>query len=143
MIDEPRFGGAISPELLLPKILQVLREDAQIYKAADVFLEAGDWLTWNLTGELRRSGNMAAYKAMWTPEDGYLPKEILLQLDPGFENLVEEKLRGEICPAGGCIGRLTPEWADALGLMPGIAVGASIIDSHAGMPGSGICREAR
>ena len=143
MIDEPRFGEAISPELLLPKILQVLREDAQIYKAADVFLEAGDWLTWNLTGELRRSGNMAAYKAMWTPEDGYLPKEILLQLDPGFENLVEEKLRGEICPAGGCIGRLTPEWADALGLMPGIAVGASIIDSHAGMPGSGICREGQ
>ena len=143
MIDEPRYGGAISPELLLPKVLQVLREDPEIYQAAFVFLEAGDWLTWNLTGELRRSGNMAAYKAMWTPEEGYIPKEVLLELDPGLENLIEEKLRGEICPAGGCIGHLTEEWAKELGLMPGIAVGASIIDSHAGMPGSGICRKGQ
>ncbi len=143
LIDEPRYGGAISPELLLPKVLQVLREDPEIYQTAYVFLEAGDWLTWNLTGELRRSGNMAAYKAMWTPEEGYIPKEILLELDPGLENLIEEKLRGEICPAGGCIGHLTKEWADQLGLLPSIAVGASIIDSHAGMPGSGICQKGQ
>lgn len=143
LIDEPRYGGAISPELLLPKVLQTLREDPEIYRAASVFLEAGDWLTWNLTGQLRRSLNMAAYKAMWTPEEGYIPKELLLELDPGLENLIEEKLRGEICPAGGCIGRLTPEWAGLLGLAPGTAVGASIIDSHAGMPGSGICRKGQ
>ena len=143
IIDEPRYGGAISPELLLPKVLQVLREDPEIYEAAYVFMEAGDWLTWNLTGQLRRSGNMAAYKAMWTPEEGYIPRDILLELDPGLDRLVEEKLRGEICPAGGCIGRLTKEWADLLGLTPGIAVGASIIDSHAGMPGSGICRKGQ
>lgn len=143
VIGEPRYGGAISPELLLPKILQVLREDPEIYQAADVFLEAGDWMTWNLTGELTRSGNMAAYKAMWTPEDGYVPKEILMELDPGLEHLVEEKLRGEICPAGGCAGYLTQEWADELGLMPGISVGPGIIDSHAGMPGSGICKKGQ
>ena len=143
VIDEPRYGGAISPELLLPKVLQVLREDPEVYEAASVFLEAGDWLTWNLTGELKRSGNMAAYKAMWTPEEGYIPKEILKELDPRLETLAEDKLRGEICPAGGCIGTLTPEWAEKLSLMPGTAVGASIIDSHAGMPGSGICRKGQ
>ena len=143
LIDEPRYGGAVSPELLLPKVLQVLREDPEIYHAAYVFLEAGDWLTWNLTGELRRSGNMAAYKAMWTPEEGYISKELLLKLDQGLEDYVEGKLRGEICPAGGCIGHLTQEWADQLGLMQGIAVGACIIDSHAGMPGSGICRKGQ
>lgn len=143
LIDEPRYGGAVSPELLLPKVLQVLREDPEIYQAAYVFLEAGDWLTWNLTGELRRSGNMAAYKAMWTPEEGYISKELLLELDQGLGDFVEGKLRGEICPAGGCIGCLTREWADQLGLMAGIAVGASIIDSHAGMPGSGICRKGQ
>ena len=143
MIDEPRYGGAVSPELLLPKVLQVLREDPEIYESAYVFLEAGDWLTWNLTGCLRRSGNMAAYKAMWTPEEGYIPGEVLLELDPGLGNLTGEKLRGEICPAGSRIGTLTQEWADELGLMRGIAVGASIIDSHAGMPGSGICRKGQ
>ena len=143
MIDEPRFGGAVSPELLLPKALQVLREDPEVYQEAFVLIEAGDWLTWNLTGELKRSGNMAAYKAMWTPEEGYLSKELLMELDPGLENFVEEKLCGEICPAGGCIGYLTKEWADELGLAPAVAVGPSIIDSHAGMPGSGICRKGQ
>ena len=140
MIDKPEFGGAVSPELLLPKILEVAREDPQIYDAASVFLEAGDWLTWNLTGELKRSGNMAAYKAMWTPEEGYISQEILDRLHPSFQNLLTEKLRGEICPAGGRIGALNAEWAQILGLKEGIAVGASVIDSHAGMPGSGIYR---
>ena len=140
LIDEPKYGGAVSPELMLPKILEVAEEDPQIYDAASVFLEAGDWLTWNLTGELKRSGNMAAYKAMWTPEDGYIPQEILDRLHPSFQNLLTEKLRGEICPSGGRIGTLNAEWAQILGLKEGTAVGVSVIDSHAGMPGSGIYR---
>ena len=138
LIDQPKYGGAISPELLLPKILEVLHDDPEIYERSYAFLEAGDWMTWNLTGELKRSGNMAAYKAMWSPEDGYVPQTVLDELDPRLCDLISGKLRGEICPAGGCIGRLTDEWAGRLGLKPGIAVGASIIDSHAGMPGSGI-----
>ena len=140
LIDLPKYGGAVSPELMLPKILEILHDDPEIYERAYVFLEAGDWLTWNLTGELRRSGNMAAYKAMWSPEEGYVPQEVLDALDPRLYDLVSEKLRGEICPAGSCIGRLTDEWADRLGLKSGIAVGVSIIDSHAGLPGSGISR---
>lgn len=140
LISLPKYGGAVSPELLLPKILEVLRDDPEIYEKAWVFLEAGDWMTWNLTGQLKRSGNMAAYKAMWSPEDGYVPQSVLDALDPGLHDLISEKLRGEVCPAGGLIGGLTQEWADRLGLPCGIAVGASIIDSHAGMPGSGIYR---
>ena len=140
MIHEPRFGGAVSPELLLPKILEVAQEDPQIYEKAFVFMEAGDWLTWILTDELKRSGNMAAYKAMWTEEEGYLSRELLEEMHPLFRNLVTEKLKGEICPAGGRIGSLTKEWAARLGLRSGIAVGASIIDSHAGLPGSGVYR---
>ena len=138
LIHLPKYGGAVSPELLLPKILEVLHDDPEIYEQTYAFLEAGDWMTWNLTGELKRSGNMAAYKAMWSPEEGYVPQSVLDALDPRLRDLIPDKLRGEICPAGGCIGRLTEEWADRLGLQAGIAVGASIIDSHAGMPGSGI-----
>lgn len=140
IIDEPRFGGAVSPELLLPKILETVNDDPEIYDAASVFMEAGDWMTWILTDTLKRSGNMASYKAMWTPEDGYVTQEILDELSPRFKNLLTEKLRGEICPAGKRVGYLCREWAEKLGLHTGVAVGASIIDSHAGMPGSGICR---
>ena len=138
LISLPKYGGAVSPELLLPKILEVLHDDPEIYERTYAFLEAGDWMTWNLTGELKRSGNMAAYKAMWSPEEGYVPQAVLDALDPRLHDLVSDKLKGEICPAGGRIGPLTEEWALRLGLNPGIAIGASIIDSHAGMPGSGI-----
>ena len=140
LIGQSRYAGAVSPELLLPKILEVANDDPEIYEAAYVFMEAGDWLTWVLTGELKRSGHMAAYKAMWTPQEGYVPQEILDELHPLFHNLLTDKLKGEICPAGSRAGGLTKAWADRLGLQEGTAVGASVIDSHAGMPGSGIYR---
>ena len=49
----------------------------QVYDAADVWLEAGDWLVWQLTsgpfprcdaGELVRSTCQAGYKAMWNAQ---------------------------------------------------------------------------
>lgn len=136
----PRYGGKISPELLLPKIMQIVNEDYEIYEKMDQFLEAGDWLTLLLTGKKTRSENMAAYKAMWMEKDGYPSHKILRSIDERIEYLVEDKLSTDICPAGGKIGELTYEWAEKLGLIPGIAIGASIIDSHAGMPGSGISK---
>ena len=64
-----------------------MEEDPEIYRRADQILEAGDWLTQTLTGEGRRSGNMAGYKAMWLPESGYPDKEFLRQLHPELEKL--------------------------------------------------------
>ena len=87
LISLPKYGGAVSPELLLPKILEVLHDDPEIYERTYAFLEAGDWMTWNLTGELKRSGNMAAYKAMWSPEEGYVPQAVLNALDPRLHDL--------------------------------------------------------
>ncbi len=55
-----------------------------------------------------------------------------------MEHIAEDKFPGDICPVGEKIGVLSEEWANRLGLMPGMAVGASVIDSHAGVPGSGI-----
>jgi L-ribulokinase len=43
-------------------------------------------------------------------------------------------------PVGGKFGELNKPWAERLGLLPGTAVGASIIDAHAGLPGCGITR---
>lgn len=38
----PVFGGRISCELMIPKIMETLAEDPEIYMAADAFVEAGD-----------------------------------------------------------------------------------------------------
>lgn len=137
-INNIQYGGKISSELLLPKILQIVEEAPDVYEAADQILEAGDWLTQKLTGGKKRSGNLAGYKAMWTPETGYPSKDFLKELSPMLENLAEDKLGSDIALAGEAAGYLTGEWADRLGLKAGIPVAAAIIDSHAGMPGSGV-----
>lgn len=139
-INNIQYGGKISSELLLPKVLQIAEEAPHVYEAADQILEAGDWLTQRLTGGRKRSGNLAGYKAMWTEETGYPSKDFLKELSPLLENLAEEKLGSDIALAGEASGMLTQEWADRLGLAAGIPVAAAIIDSHAGMPGSGVSR---
>ncbi|MBR6709760.1 MAG: ribulokinase, partial [Clostridia bacterium] len=47
----PIYGGKISCEWALPKILEVLREAPQVYDDTDRFIEAADWLSLKLTGE--------------------------------------------------------------------------------------------
>lgn len=136
ILDTPRYGGKISAELMLPKVLQIVREDFRIYEAAAQILEAGDWLSQLLTGQKRRSANTASYKAMWY--DGVYPVDVFTALDQRLSNYAGEKLIGNICPVGGKFGELTGEWAARLGLLPGTAVGCPVIDAHAGIPGCGI-----
>ncbi len=138
LTEDPRFGGKVSPELLIPKVMEILEEDPEIYEAADEILEAGDWLTRLLTGSHNRSCSMAGYKAWWNERDGYPRHEFYKKLNSALETFAEDKMPGEVCPVGKAIGTLTEEWANRLGLQKGIAVAPTLIDSHAGFPGSGI-----
>ena len=142
VIDQFRYGGRVSSELLIPKILQILDEDPEMFNAADQILEAADWLGQLLTGEKRRSASTAAYKTWWQESDGY-PNDVFAAIDSRFKNLDAGKLSGDICPVGGRFGFLTSEWAEKLGLMPGIAVGCGVIDAHAGLPGCGITQSGK
>lgn len=99
-INNAQYGGKISPELMLPKILQIVEEAPEVYKAADQILEAGDWLTQCMTGSKKRAADLAGYKAMWNQEKGYPPKDFLEELTPLLTNLVEEKLSEDIVMAG-------------------------------------------
>ncbi|HSO78457.1 MAG TPA: FGGY family carbohydrate kinase, partial [Bacteroidales bacterium] len=49
-----RYGGKISSEWLIPKIMQIADEAPEIYDAADRFIEAADWVIWQLTGKEMR-----------------------------------------------------------------------------------------
>lgn len=139
-INKPQYGGKISSELMLPKILQIVEEAPEVYQAADQILEAGDWLTQCMTGSKRRSADLAGYKAMWNLETGYPPKDFLEELNPMLKDLVAEKLSEDIALAGEVVGNLNKEWAEKLNLPEGIPVAATLIDSHAGIPGSGVIR---
>lgn len=132
-----RYGGAISSEWMLPKVMQTLEEAPALYEAADQFVEAADWLVWRLTGELRRSACTAGFKGLWHKRDGYPSAAFLRELDPRLADLYETKLRGDVSPVGARAGGLTAEMAQLTGLAPGTAVAVAMIDAHAAVPSVG------
>ncbi|HHY83435.1 MAG TPA: ribulokinase [Clostridiales bacterium] len=133
-----RYGGKISSEWLVPKVWQALNEAPEIYKNACKFIEAGDWLVWQLTGEEKRNSCMAGYKALWHKQKGYPSREFFKALDPRMENLVEEKLSSKIYPIGSKAGELTAEAAALTGLKQGTAVAVANVDAHVAVPAVGI-----
>lgn len=128
------YGGKISSEWLVPKVMQIAKEAPSIYDATDKFMEAGDWLVWQLCGKEARSACNAGYKALWHYKKGYPSSTFFKALDPKLENLVSEKLSTDIKPLGACAGYLTPEMARQTGLTEDTAIAVEIIDAHASVP---------
>ena len=71
------YGGKISSEWALPKILQVLREAPEVYADTERFIEAADWLSLMLTGKETHSAVFAGYKGLWNDESGYPSNEYI------------------------------------------------------------------
>lgn len=136
-----RYGGVIGLEWFFPKMLETLELAPRVFRATDVWLEAGDWFVWQLTGgpaeQLSRSTCQAGYKGMWNANDGYPSKEFLKAVHPALENVVQEKMPGRMVAPGVAAGGLTKEMAKRFGLSAGTPVSAAIIDAHAGVPGAG------
>ncbi len=123
-----RYGGKISSEWFFAKALQILEEAPDVYNATDKFIEASDWVIWQLTGKETRSSCTAGYKAMF--QDGKYPSsEYFATLNPDFETVLQ-KVDGELAPLGARAGGLTAEWAQATGLPEGIAIAVANIDAH-------------
>ena len=133
-----RYGGTISAEWMIPKVMEIAEKDPEVFDAADLYMEAADWITAKLTGEFIRNSCSAGYKGMWHKADGYVKPEFLKQLDPKLGDIYQTKLRGEVRSLGEKAGNLTKEMAGALGLKEGTAVAVGIIDAHAALPGVGV-----
>lgn len=128
-----RYGGIISSELLVPKMLETFEEDPEVFDATDVFIDAGDWVIWQLSGNRNFAAGMAGYKRLY--QDGKnLSKEYLAALNPEFSDALELKMQGPIIPLGSKAGELTDEAAKKLGLPDGIALAAANIDAHVNAP---------
>ena len=134
----PRLGSKVSSEWLVPKVLQTLQEAPRVYKAAARFIEAGDWIVWQMTGVELRNACAAGYKGFWHKRDGYPGREFFRALDRRMENFVPEKLAAPVVPVGTKAGGLTPDMARLMGLRPGTPVTVGIIDAHAAVPGSSV-----
>ncbi len=129
-----RYGDRMSSEWVVPKAMQILHEDPELYQAMDGFIEAGDWIVRMLVGEEKRSLCQAGYKAVWSKKDGYPSKEFFGALYPEMENFAEEKLRADIYATTDCAGYLTRESAELTGLLEGTPVAVANIDAHVALP---------
>ncbi|MBA2445175.1 MAG: ribulokinase, partial [Nocardioidaceae bacterium] len=79
----PRYGGMISSEWEFAKGLQILEEAPDVYAAMDRFVEAADWIVWQLCGRYVRNACTAGYKAVL--QDGDYPSaDFLSALNPDF-----------------------------------------------------------
>jgi L-ribulokinase len=129
----PRYGGLISSEWEFAKGLQLLEEDAEIYERMDHWVEAADWIVWQLTGRYVRNACTAGYKGIL--QDGEYPSEDFLgALNPGFARFALDKVAHEIGQLGASAGGLTAEAAAWTGLTEGIAVSVGNVDAHVTAP---------
>lgn len=127
-------GGRISPEMQTPKLLWLKEHRPAVFRQAAHFFDLTDYLTWRASGSTARSTctvtckwTYLAHEARW--DDDYFR-------DIGLDELADEGFRRigtEIAEPGTPLGNgLTADAATDLGLSPGIAVGAGLIDAHAG-----------
>ena len=127
-------GGRISPEMETPKLLWLATHRPATFAQAWQFFDLADFLTWKATGSLDRSActvtckwTYLAHEDRW---DGDYFRAIGLGVlaDEGFA-----RIGTTIRAAGAPLGTgLTAKAAQDLGLPAGIAVGAGLIDAHAG-----------
>ena len=138
-----KCGGIYSSEWWWSKILRLRRIDDKVFTAAYSFVEHCDWIPAVLSGNtdpltLKRSVCAAGHKAMFSNEWGGLPdKEFLSKLDPALADL-RDRLFSEAYTADTKAGNLCTEWAQRLGLKPGIAIAVGAFDAHMGAVGAGI-----
>ncbi|XP_070701183.1 FGGY carbohydrate kinase domain-containing protein [Pempheris klunzingeri] len=129
-----RVGGIMSPEMQPPKLLW-LKENLKesCWNKAAHFFDLPDFLSWKATGSLTRSLCTLVCKWTYCPPEGW---DASFWTSIGLEDLLENnfsKIGTVTCPPGSPLGDgLTREAAADLGLDPGTAVGASLIDAHAG-----------
>ena len=129
----PRYGGLISSEWEFAKGLQLFEEDRDLYDRMDRWVEAADWIVWQLCGTYVRNACTAGYKGIHQ-DGGYPTAEFLEALAPGFGAFVDDKLDQPIGRLGDRAGGLTAEAAEWTGLPEGIAVAVGNVDAHVTAP---------
>ncbi|GAA3014437.1 ribulokinase [Streptomyces drozdowiczii] len=137
-----RYGGRISSEWQFAKALQVLEEDPEVYAACARWIEAADWIVWQLTGAESRNTCTAGYKGIH--QDGAYPSPGYLgRLHPDFADFPATRLEHPLSALGSRVGGLSGRAAAWTGLPEGIAVAAGNVDAHVAAPAAGAVENGR
>ena len=127
------YGGRVSSEWALPKLLETLRNAPEVYRETARFMEAADWLVSKLIGKEIHSKPFAGYKALYH-RGAYPSNDFMTALDKGLDGVVGTKLSEKIVDFSGPAGVLSQEGAELTGLPVGTVVAVPQIDAHAAMP---------
>ncbi|WP_432092005.1 ribulokinase [Streptomyces sp. NRRL F-5630] len=131
-----RYGGRISAEWQYAKALQVLEEDPEVYAACARWIEAADWIVWQLTGTESRNTCTAGYKGIH--QDGAYPsRAYLAQLHPDFADFPATRLEHPLLPLAARAGTVSAEAAAWTGLAQGTPVAVGNVDAHVTAPAAG------
>jgi L-ribulokinase len=137
-------GGVYSSEWGFSKLLHWLRHNPEKRKEFASAFEHCDMVAATLCGitdprKVKRSICAMGHKWLWNANLGGLPpEEFLAKVDPLFAE-VREKLAGEYATSDQIAGRLSPYWAEKLGLNAGIPIPVGAFDAHWDAIGAG-CR---
>jgi L-ribulokinase len=137
-------GGVYSSEWGFSKLLHWLRHNPAKRAAFVSAFEHCDMVAATLCGiteakQVKRSVCAMGHKWLWNASLGGLPPEdFLIKVDPLFGG-VREKIDGEYAPSDQLAGRLSPHWAQQLGLKAGIPIPVGAFDAHWDAIGAG-CR---
>jgi len=135
-------GGVYSSEWGFSKLLHWLRHNPGKRDKLVTALEHCDMVAATLCGvtdpkKLKRSVCAMGHKWLWNPALGGLPPEsFLTKVDPLLAG-IRAKLDGEFATSDKIAGKLTPQWAEKLGLRAGIPIPVGAFDAHWDAIGAG------
>ena len=128
-----RYGGLISSEWEFAKGLQLLEEAPAVYADTEHWVEAADWIVWQLTDTYVRNACTAGYKGIYA-DGGYPSAEFCGALNPAFARFPAVKLTPPTGQLGDRAGGLSARAAAWTGLREGIAVSVGNVDAHVTVP---------
>src|SRR3954447_3667615 len=128
-----RYGGKISSEWAVAKALQLLEEAPDTYRRAERWIEAADWIIWQLCGAETRNACTAGYRAI-SQYGRYPSPEFLAALDERFADLFTGKMEHPVAALGGRAGGLTAQAAQWTGRREGTTVAVGNVDAHVTAP---------
>jgi L-ribulokinase len=135
-------GGVYSSEWGWAKLLHWLRHNPEKRKNFASAFEHCDMVAATLCGitspaRVKRSICAMGHKWMWNAALGGLPPEkFLVSVDPLLA-CVRAKMDGEYATSDKIAGKLTPQWAEKLGLRAGIPIPVGAFDAHWDAIGAG------
>ena len=136
-------GGVYSSEWGFAKLLHWLRKNPEKRGRMVTALEHCDMLAATLCGitepeAVPRSICAMGHKWMWNRLlGGFPPQGFLTAVDPLLDGIIS-RLGGRYATSDQIAGRLTPAWAERLGLSPGIPIPVGAFDAHWDAIGAGV-----